>query len=76
MEPLTMLFLLLSIGLVILTAYKRKQELDFLSLIMAIFSLTTTLTDDSIGTALPYLVILSTFLILIGIVKLLFPRED
>lgn len=76
MEPLTLLFLLLSIGLFILTSYKRRQELEFLTLILAIFALTTTLTDDTIGTALPYLVILAVLIIMISVVRLLFPKED
>lgn len=76
METLTLLFLLLSIGLYILTVLKRRQEFEFLTLLFGVFSLMMTLTDDTIGSALPYLIILDVFTILSCVVWLLFPPED
>ena len=76
MEPLTLLFMLLSIGFYILTVVKRRQEFVFMTLLMSVFSLLTTLTDDTIGTALPFLVILNYFTLMFAVVWLLFPTED
>ena len=76
METLTLLFLLISIGLYILTVLKRRQEFEFLTLLFGVFSLMMTLTDDTIGSALPYLIILDVFVILSTVVWLLFPPED
>ena len=76
METLTLLFLLISIGLYILTVLKRRQEFEFLTLLIGVFSLMMTLTDDTIGSALPYLIILDVFVILSTVVWLLFPLED
>ena len=76
METLTLLFLLISIGLYILTVLKRRQEFEFLTLLFGVFSLMMTLTDDTIGSALPYLIILDVFVTLSTVVWLLFPPED
>lgn len=76
MEPLTLLFMLLSIGFYILTVVKRRQEFVFMTLLMSVFSLLTTLTDDTIGTALPFLVILDCFMVMCAVVWLLFPTEE
>ena len=75
MEPLTLLFFLLAMGLFILTVYRRKSETKFLTLCVGVFSLLTGLTDISIGTALPYLVILDFLIIMISITWLLFPKD-
>lgn len=75
METLTLLIFLLSIGLFVLSAYKPKQEVTFFSLICGIFSLTLTLTDATIGEGISVLVIISVFIILLSVVKLLFPSE-
>lgn len=76
MEPLTLLFMLLSLGFYILTVVKRRQEFVFMTLLMSVFSLLTTLTDDTIGAALPFLVILDCFTVMCAVVWLLFPTED
>ena len=76
MEPLTLLFMLLSIVFYILTVVKRRQEFVFMTLLMSVFSLLTTLTDDTIGTALPFLVILDCFTVMCAVVWLLYPTED
>ena len=76
MEPLTLLFMLLSLGFYILTVVKRRQEFVFMTLLMSVFSLLMTLTDDTIGTALPFLVILDCFMVMCAVVWLLFPTEE
>lgn len=76
MEPLTLLFMLLSIVFYILTVVKRRQEFVFMTLLMSVFSLLMTLTDDTIGTALPFLVILDCFMVMCAVVWLLFPTEE
>lgn len=75
MEGLTLLFLLLSMGLYLLTVLKRKQEFQFFTLIIAVFALMMTLTDDTIGSALAYLIIIEVFVILSSVAWLLFPSE-
>lgn len=75
MESLTLLFLLLSMGLYLLTVLKRKQEFQFFTLIIAVFALMMTLTDDTIGSALAYLIIIEVFVILSSVAWLLFPPE-
>lgn len=75
MESLTLLFLLLSMGLYLLTVLKRKQEFQFFTLIIGVFALMMTLTDDTIGSALAYLIIIEVFVILSSVAWLLFPPE-
>lgn len=76
MEPLTLLLMLLSIGFYILTVIKRRQEFVFMTLLMSVFSLMMSLTDDTIGSAVSILVILDCFTIMCAVVWLLFPSED
>lgn len=76
MESLTLLFFLLSLGLFVLAAYRRKMEVVYLSEIVGVLSLVTALEDSTIGDAIVLLVIVDAFTILLGVTWILFPRED
>lgn len=77
MEPLTLLFFLLALGLLLLTTYKDNPTARIFALILSGFALVTVLTDTVLSPRDTTLfVIIDAAMILYNVVAGIWPRRS
>lgn len=77
LEPLTLLFFLLALGLILLTAYKDHPIVRMFALIISGFALVTALTDGTMTSQhLTIFVIMDAAMIIYNVAAMIFPEAS
>lgn len=75
MEPLTLIFFLLALGLLLLTAYKDNPVARIFALIISGFALVTALSDGTLSSQdLTIYVIIDAAMVIYNVIAAIFPE--